>query len=356
METQETPPGWWLASDGNWYPPQQEPFLPPPPYPPYPQPRQNDRGDPPIVAWILRHKVIGAILGGVFAFTTIGVAIAAGVNAKASSSVPACAKSQAAAQACGSYDGITVAAWANESSQGQRNMAMILLAQDGFSPCSKNVRGLMNDLRSNDEDAPWNGVVAVAANYTSNYVDQCAAPAPSTPAPTPTTTAGPTPTPSPAPTPTATPSTVAPAPAAPTPAPATPTVIPTSDPSTVAATAPALNVGLGTDPYGGGTPPADNGGCDVTGLQRAIAADTGDFGGNKIILTKFGCVDAGSGGSCAKADYPGGSIYFFDSSGIGGPNNWTWSVVQIIGQGRPVATAASTGFPVDVLDQLNAAI
>lgn len=55
-------------------------------------------------------------------------------------------------------------------------------------------------------------------------------------------------------------------------------------------------------------------------LYNAIAADTTDFAGHKIILTRFGCMDDQGGGCSAKADYPGCSIYSF----IGG-NTWTSS-------------------------------
>lgn len=175
---------------------------------------------------------------------------------------------------------------------------------------------------------------------------QSSAPSPSTPAPAPTPAPASTPAPAPAaPAPATAPATPAAAPA-PVSAP-THSVVPASDPNTVAATAPVLNAGLG------GTP-ADNGDCTVQALQNAIAADTTDFGTNKIILTKFGCADATSGGSFAKANYPGGSINFADNSGIGSP--YSWGVIQVTKATGAPATAASTGMLTSDFNRLNTAV
>jgi hypothetical protein len=50
---------------------------------------------------------------------------------------------------------------------------MILLAQNGYSPCGKNVQGLINELQEYANNAPWNGLVAVVEQYTSINADQC---------------------------------------------------------------------------------------------------------------------------------------------------------------------------------------
>ena len=47
-------PGWWLASDGNWYPPQATPGGPPPTgFPMSPQPMVQQKSGPNVVAIIL---------------------------------------------------------------------------------------------------------------------------------------------------------------------------------------------------------------------------------------------------------------------------------------------------------------
>ena len=57
MSTPQTPPGpgWWLASDGRWYPPQQA-TPPPPPMPPAPQPSKGGKG------CLITLAIVGAVL------------------------------------------------------------------------------------------------------------------------------------------------------------------------------------------------------------------------------------------------------------------------------------------------------
>lgn len=51
MSEQAQGPGWWIASDGRWYPPEQHPnYRPPPPPPPAPPALQGDRYPPPASA------------------------------------------------------------------------------------------------------------------------------------------------------------------------------------------------------------------------------------------------------------------------------------------------------------------
>lgn len=57
-------PGWWLASDGKWYPP--ETAAPPPPLPPPPPPAAASRGH---YKWWVMYEVRGTATGFTLTFT-----------------------------------------------------------------------------------------------------------------------------------------------------------------------------------------------------------------------------------------------------------------------------------------------
>jgi hypothetical protein len=73
MSDQQQGPGWWLASDGKWYPPDQAPALPPPQTwgpPPGPPPRQGVSSG--TKAGIIAASVIGAFVLLIAGVTLLG--------------------------------------------------------------------------------------------------------------------------------------------------------------------------------------------------------------------------------------------------------------------------------------------
>ncbi len=73
MSDQQQGPGWWLASDGKWYPPDQAPVVPPPQTwgpPPGPPPRQGMSSG--TKAGIIAASVIGAFVVLIAAVTLLG--------------------------------------------------------------------------------------------------------------------------------------------------------------------------------------------------------------------------------------------------------------------------------------------
>ena len=74
-------PGWWQASDGKWYPPQQAPTAapPPPPQPP-PQPLPT-YGAPPQPQWTPPPAKKGGNKGCLIALAVVGVLLVLGIVA-----------------------------------------------------------------------------------------------------------------------------------------------------------------------------------------------------------------------------------------------------------------------------------
>ncbi|MGH9120158.1 MAG: hypothetical protein ACRD0A_20515 [Acidimicrobiales bacterium] len=65
-------PGWWQASDGRWYPPQEPPMAQPPasPYPPYSGPPPQKKSKGPLAVIVAVAAVAAAIIG--FVVVTAG--------------------------------------------------------------------------------------------------------------------------------------------------------------------------------------------------------------------------------------------------------------------------------------------
>jgi len=75
MADQSQGPGWWLASDGRWYPPDQAPPVPPPetwaapPAGPPPRPR---RANGPLIVLVSVLGALGLVLLGVLVLRSLG--------------------------------------------------------------------------------------------------------------------------------------------------------------------------------------------------------------------------------------------------------------------------------------------
>jgi hypothetical protein len=71
-------PGWWQASDGKWYPPQQAPTAAPPP----PQPQAPPAyGQPPTPQWTPPPAKKGGNKGCLIALAVVGVVLVLGIVA-----------------------------------------------------------------------------------------------------------------------------------------------------------------------------------------------------------------------------------------------------------------------------------